>query len=241
MPRPPILLMTRPEPQARAFAESLGVAVDMVISPLIAIAPVGPLPDPGRFAGLILTSANAARVYRQIGGPTGLAAWCVGTKTAEAAREAGLDAEALGGDAAALAESLIARNVPGPLLHLRGFHSRGAVADRLIDAGIETHEAVIYDQPAQALTPEARAALDGDRPIVVPLFSPRTAEIFALYGPFDGSVHVVAMSPAVAEAVTGLTLAGLDIAASPTGADMAGTVLRLLSRLAALETPEGGQ
>ncbi|MFD1342617.1 uroporphyrinogen-III synthase [Litorisediminicola beolgyonensis] len=241
MPRPPILLMTRPEPQSRAFVESLGVEVDVVISPLIGIAPVGPLPDPGRFAGLILTSANAARIYGEIDGTKGLTAWCVGARTADAAREAGLEAEALGGDAAALTESLIARNVPGPLLHLRGFHSRGAVADRLIEAGIETHEAVIYDQPAQPLTPGARAALDGDRPVIAPLFSPRTAEVFALYEPFDGSVHVVAMSAAVAEAVEGLPLAGLEIAASPTGADMAETVLRLLSRLAALETPEGGQ
>ena len=57
----PVLLLTRPRQASLDFAASLGegVAAEVVIAPLIAIEPVGEVPDLDGFAGVIVTSGHA--------------------------------------------------------------------------------------------------------------------------------------------------------------------------------------
>lgn len=211
----PILLSTRPAADALALADAIPEAGRCVISPLIGIVPLSvAVPDPPPM-GIVLTSMHGAEVAATLGLPFGLRAWCVGVRTAEAARAAGMDAVSAGGDADALVAAILRVTPDGPLWHLRGRHARGDVAARLTGAGVACTETVAYRQDAMPLTSEAREVLGGTRPVVVPLFSPRTAALLVAQGPFAAPCHVIAISAAVADAASALRPAGLRIAERP--------------------------
>ncbi|MDF3607685.1 hypothetical protein PE067_16995 [Paracoccus sp. DMF-8] len=119
-------------------------------------------------AGLYL--GNAVR----LAGPgAGRPAICVGPRTAAVAGAAGFRATAGPGDAERLMP-LVQDLGPG-WLHLHGVHR----ARELPLPGV-----AVYDQQARALNDAALAALAGDQPVIVPLFSPRSAAIVA-----DGARH----------------------------------------------------
>jgi uroporphyrinogen-III synthase len=200
------VLLTRPLPQSQAFARALaarfGTRLRPVISPLIKVQTQAlPLP-PGRFAGVIFTSANGVEAA---GGMAGLPrlAWCVGDKTAGTARAAGFDARSAGGDAEALVTAITANPPTGRLIHLHGRETRGDIAARLTAAGVETLALEVYQQIAQPISEAARELVADGGVVLVPLFSPRTAQLFAnaVSGlPLEG-LRVAAMSPAVAAVV----------------------------------------
>ena len=230
------LLLTRPQDAAERFAARIQVAgARIVISPILRLRAVEADPLDGQTNGLVITSAAAVRFGKSlIQGQR--VAYCVGHRTTEAARAAGLHAQQAGQNAEGLISSLLARPPVGPLCHLRGRHSRGNVAARLTAGGLRCTERVVYDQVEQALTPAARAALQGAGPIVLPLFSPRSAVL--LSGQAAGStasLHLVAISPAVAESWRGPAPASLEIAARPDGAAMAQAVARAIDAVQRLE------
>lgn len=130
-------------------------------------------------------------------------AYCVGDRTAQAAQAAGFAARSAGGDATALVALLTGERPPGRLLHLRGAEARGDVAATLTAAGIPTDEAVVYDQKEQPLTDAARALLCGDAPVIVPLFSPRSARLFVAAGDWRAPLWIAALSPTVADEIGG--------------------------------------
>lgn len=204
MPRATVLL-TRPEAASRAFAAALrgaGVTVPILIAPLLAIRPraAGPGPLDG-LEGVIFTSANAVGAF-SVATKARPPAWCVGTATTRAARAAGFSAHDAGGDAEALLRTIRDHGACGPFLHARGAHARGDIARRLTALGRETREAVLYDQVALSPGPEAQALLSGEEPVVVPLFSPRTAVLFAdAAAVARAPLHLAAMSEAVARAL----------------------------------------
>jgi uroporphyrinogen-III synthase len=117
----------------------------------------------------------------------------------------------------------IAADPPGGrLLHLRGEDAAGEVAERLISAGIETESLVIYRQQAQPLTPEAVALLGAEGPVILPLFSPRSALLFRAAMPqaAKAALWLVAMSAAVAGAARPIPHRALATARQPTAAAM---------------------
>lgn len=215
------VLLTRPAAAADRFAaelsETFGGRIRIVASPLIA--PIFLAPDlPQGAAGLVLTSeagVEAARRLRAAGRALPVRAFCVGDRTAAAAREAGFDAVSAGGDADALVTMILSQDVAAPLLHLHGRDTRGDVALRLTKGGVRTSGHIVYEQVAQPLTAEARAVLDGEGPVLVPLFSPRTASLFAATGPHRAALWVVALSPAVADALAGVPVARMVTADRP--------------------------
>lgn len=233
MDRTARLLLTRPEAASRRFLEAcearMGVSIPALVSPVMAIRPIGVL-LPGRPAAVILTSENGAARAGDLG-LRGMAAWCVGPRTAEVACAAGLRPIEAGPDAEGLVQALLAARPPGLLLHLRGEHARGDVVERLRNGGLIAMEAVVYRQEAQAPGPAARAALDGPGPLVVPLFSPRSAVLLADWEP-AAALHVIAISPAVAEAARVLCPESLALARSPNGDAMVETTVARLARLA---------
>jgi uroporphyrinogen-III synthase len=243
MPAPPtLLLMTRPAGASKAFLDALQEAevgpVEPIVSPLIGIRWTGALPDLDGVDALVFTSVNGVEAYRALGGPPGLRAFTVGRATAEAAARAGLQASSAGGDADALVAMIVAGRAPGRLLHLRGTHGRGAVAERLTRAGVPASEAVIYDQPARPPSEAALAALSGTRPVVAPLFSPRTAAILAGL-PIKAPILVAAMSEAVAKATAPLHSRATGVAARPDQDAMVACTAELVARARELETPRG--
>ncbi|MGR3434160.1 MAG: uroporphyrinogen-III synthase [Shimia sp.] len=196
--RPFLCLVTRPRAQAEAFAARVRaeLGVRTLVAPVLRIEAVeAAVPDGVR--GIVLTSQGGARALPRLGVARDVPCHCVGRRTAQAAREAGHPARALGGDAGALVDALLAAPPPGPLVHVRGRHSRGAVAARLTAGGLPCTEAVAYDQVPEPLSPEAVAALRGAERLWIPLFSPRSAALLTQHPPPAAPAVVFALSQAV--------------------------------------------
>lgn len=214
------VLLTRPQAQGDRFAADLvarfGDRIAITTSPLIAPAFLTPDIPPRPYTALIFTSETAVTSARVPNLPS--RAYCVGDRTAAAATAAGFAAQSAQGDAAALIALIRSSAEVGPLLHLRGADTRGDIAATLTAAGIPTDQAITYDQRPQPLTPEAKSLLDGQTPVLLPLFSPRTAELLAALGPFRAPLWLAALSPAVAEAAAPLRPARSMTASAPNAA-----------------------
>ena len=243
MPAAPLLLVTRPDPDGTATAAEIAarLPVETIVSPVVARTDTGavwqgPAPD-----GVILTSSAALSTLAAQALPSGLPAWCVGDRTAEAAERAGFAARSANGDADALVALVTAERPAGLLVHLRGENSRGDVAGRLRAAGLSADDLVVYRQSARPLTDAARAALDGDAPVVAPLYSPFSARALADQGPFRAPLHLVAISEATAQAASGLPAESVAVAEVPSGNAMIrltdATLRTLFPRGALLEGP----
>lgn len=220
------VLVTRPIAEARAFAGALtrrlGPRVQPVIAPLMAMERLAHSLPPGPFAGVIFTSVAGVEAALPSRANLPRLAWCVGQKTAERAAAAGFLARSADGDASALVAAIAADPPAGRLLHLRGEDAAGEVAERLISAGIETESLVIYRQQPQPLTPEAATLLAAEGPVILPLFSPRSAQLFraALPDGAKATLWLVAMSAAVAKAARPIPHRALVTARQPTAAAM---------------------
>ncbi len=228
----PVLLLTRPRQASESFARALeneGLRFRTVISPLIAIEVTGPLPDARAARGLIFTSANGVSAWRDLGGRLDLPVYAVGRATAQVAQDAGMEPQSADGTVDDLFDWLVARRPATPLVHLHGTNVRGNLAARLTEAGLTCRSAVIYDQPAQDLTAEARAALAGDAPVVAPVFSPRTAKLLARERA-NAPLLVAAMSETVANALSSLHKQELIVVPRPESEEMKKAVARLLSQ-----------
>ncbi|MGR3484239.1 MAG: uroporphyrinogen-III synthase [Paracoccaceae bacterium] len=211
----PLLILTRPGAASRALASALGHA-PVLVAPLVGIVRRDPGPI-GDVAGVVLTSANGLPEQGRLGLPGGLPAWCVGARTAQAARQAGFEARHADGDAAALVAWLRVLRPPAPLVHLRGDHARGDVAGALGRAGIACNEVVTYAQRDLPPSAALRAAWDGSGAKVAPVYSPLGAARLAALGPPGGALRVIAISRAAAARLGGLAHA---VAAEPTGQAM---------------------
>ena len=184
----PVLLLTRPEPASRRFAaEAAHLGLETIIAPILRIVPVG---HDGKLLaqarGLVFTSAHAVPAA----GPGRCRpAICVGPATAEAARAAGYDVTEGPGDALRMMPLL--DGLDEGWLHPHGAH----VAKRLPVPGM-----VVYDQLPQPLGAAAHDALAGAGPVILPLFSPRSARL--LSDRLDGAraaLWLVPISPAAAD------------------------------------------
>ncbi|MDZ4094488.1 MAG: uroporphyrinogen-III synthase [Paracoccaceae bacterium] len=239
--RLPPFLLTRPEAQGARFAEALrqrfGEGIKIIASPLLAPRFLTPQITGGPFNALIFTSETGVQAYGRLSADPALAGvtrcWCVGDRTAEAARALGLWARSAQGDAAALARAILAERQPGPLLHLRGAEVRGDLAKLLISAGTETISVIVYSQEPRPLTAEATVVLQGFGPVIVPLFSPRTAQLLKVQLrqlSAKAPLWIAALSPSVAEAFAPDGAALLAVASRP---DALGMLEALESLIAA--------
>lgn len=222
------LLLTRPLASSRRFAVQLRDRfgdLSVVISPLMRIEPVGTVPDLAGIRAVIFTSRNAV----DAAGPgNGLPCYAVGAATAAAARAAGFDPIAVAEDANSLFQRILADRPAGALLHLRGRHARGHLAERLNGAGIEAREAVVYEQLETPLSEAAKALLRGATPVIVPLFSPRSAKIFARQHRGEAPLLIAAMSDAVTDALGDLRVQRAETAATPDAGAMIDAIGRLM-------------
>lgn len=95
-----------------------------------------------------------------------------------------------------------AARLPRRLLYLRGRHVTGDVAETLSTLGIPTDEAVVYDQIACPLSEEAVTLLAQPGPVLIPVFSTRSARALApMLEKTAASLLIAAISPAVASAL----------------------------------------
>ncbi|WP_051909465.1 uroporphyrinogen-III synthase [Paenirhodobacter enshiensis] len=233
----PTLLVTRPRAGAIRFAEAFrarfGADWPVIVSPLTELRPTGaPIPEAGDY---IFTSEQAVFVMPPASAlpRAGRRAWCVGMRTAEAARAAGFEAIEGPGDAAGLWRMLLAEAPEGPLVHVRGEEVAVPLAEMLNDAGLEAQEVVVYRQERLPLTPEATAALAGTAALLVPVFSPRTARTLTDAVADTGTerrapIWLAAISGAVLAAAGGLRAEQAEIAGHPDAAGVLDALERLM-------------
>lgn len=227
----PTLLLTRPVASSIRFATRLNTETpsqaELVISPVLEIVALDASIDLNGMYGVIFSSANGV-AHGPLG--DGQIAHCVGTRTAEAAQARGWQVGKIAQDADQLVMALKKASISGPLLHLSGKFQRGDIAERLTQSNIPTKRVPIYDQCILPLTDAAQAALCGEGPVVLPLFSPRTAAYLVQQAKGFGQVYAIAMSAAVAQELEGVSLAELQVLPEPTAEAMVSAVELLLAR-----------
>ena len=235
--------MTRPRAASERFLAQLPARlqsrVKVVYSPLLDISPISRPVDTTGIKGLIFSSANGVNAAASQGVPRDLPAFCVGPVTTETARNAGWNARMSGETAEEFVAKLLQERPQSPLLHLRGEHSRGNVAERLTELGLAVREQPIYQQHLLRLTPEATAVAEGSELVIAPLFSPRTARQFANAWSGQAPLLIAAISESTAEPLENLTVARLRIAKRPTPKKMRKAVKKLVKYAMRLEGAMG--
>jgi uroporphyrinogen-III synthase len=184
------VLVLRPEPGASETLERAGnLGLEAVSIPLFEVEPVTwELPDPRKFDGVLLTSANAARLAgERVNELRHLPAYTVGEVTAEAARSVGLDVVGTGDSGVDNLLDSIAPSVR--LLHLAG-------EDRKVPASVHNVTQITVYRSKPVAAPD----LTDVRATIALIHSPRAACRFAELVNDRASIAIVAISPAAAEA-----------------------------------------
>ncbi|WP_205859855.1 uroporphyrinogen-III synthase [Cochlodiniinecator piscidefendens] len=170
----------------------------------------------GMFEALIFTSENAVNAAAAQEHLRGLPAYCVGAQTAKTAAEAGFDTRTGRGNAEDLIGFIQASDPRGLLLHVRGEHTRGDVTQGLERVGVRAREVIAYRQIPVAMNEAAKDALMGENLVILPLFSPRSAELFLKEAvEIRAPLSIVAMSEAVETVVSGSIKAQIVVAKRP--------------------------
>jgi uroporphyrinogen-III synthase len=200
------VLVLRPEPGASAtVGQARGLGLEVVSAPLFEVEPIGwEAPDPAAFDGLLLTSANAVRhAGEQLQLLHGLPVYAVGEATAEAALHAGFEVIVTGDKGV---DGLLGSIRPDvSLLHLSG-------ADRREPQGAPQHISRILVYRSKAIDDPD---LSGAAYAVALIHSPRAGRRFAELVADRGSIAIVAISRAAAQAV-GQGWEAVTIADQPT-------------------------
>jgi uroporphyrinogen-III synthase len=223
------VLVTRSEPGASETAERLAAMGYLpIVEPLFAVEPIAGVSLPA-FDALAFTSANGVRVFAKLSSRRDVPVFCVGARTADAAREAGFgDVSSADGDVEAL-EQLILGSPLGAipsarfLLHSGNEESRGDLVGRLVSRGISagfvaTFRAAPVGEPGPMLAVHlAGGRLSFDAALI---HSPRAARILAgLLKPDSAFLNVAAISAAAAEPLRGMARR-VEIAAAPNEASL---------------------
>lgn len=185
------LAVLRPEPGASATVKRAHQrGLDAFAAPLFEIEPVEwEAPDAARFDGLLLTSANAVRhAGPDLEGYRGLPVYAVGPASAEAARDAGFDIRSTGKDGVDRLLGSIERDIR--LLHLCGEDRREPAEPRQAITSIPVYRA----------EPTDSAGLDALTGCIALIHSPRAGRRLAELASDKGSIGIVAISSAAADA-----------------------------------------
>lgn len=235
----PVLLITRPLGPAQRFGQAAAQRfphLGQIISPLLAVrflAPAQPIP---RSSAVIFTSETGVAAAINLGVHLGAGtqtAYCVGAQTARAATAGGFTAICAEGDWQDLARLILRHPSAKDLLLLCAAEAPPHLQQHLAQQGKTVQRINVYAQDAAPFTPPALAALHGTRAVIAPLFSPRSAQIFARAAlGCTAPILVAAFSGNVAAALrdTPLGHAPCEIADRPNSAAMLDAIAKLIER-----------
>lgn len=227
MTTPPIVLVTRPRPEAEetsARVEALGHRC--LIEPMLEIAPLaGPPLDLAGVQALLVTSRNGARALATRTAERGRLVFAVGEATAQSLRALGFTSvTAAGGTAAELTDRVRDACDPGKgaLLHVRGDAVAIDPVPQLRGAGFEARAAVLYEaRTPSAFSPHLeRTMRQGDIGYAL-FFSPRTARTFVTLAsaadvtPACAEIEACCLSAAVAAALDGVRWRSVRVSVRP--------------------------
>ncbi len=232
------LLLTRPEgmnAKVLASLDPISPGIQVIQSALMEICATGITADLSNAAGVIFTSRNGVH----FGGPSQrLPTFCVGPATADAARAKAWPVEHVAQNADALVQKLITSRPKPPILHIAGSARRGEIAARLTSAGIETQAVAVYDQRLNSLSDAAKTAILRESPVIVPLYSPRTARQFCTEAKSARALHLVCLSDAVREEVKAIGVLSVSVASQPNGRSMLQALQNVLRRVETEHAPK---
>jgi uroporphyrinogen-III synthase len=203
----PKLIMTRPLPQSKEFAENfmqfLGQTVDVIYAPVIEVVPIEFTDQSAdRF---VVTSINALNIYTANSDQRG-EIFCVGQKVAERAKMLGFNKVTYRKTANELGQIL-----PQDALYLRGKNVSVEFS--------QDHELIIYRQNDVPLSQDVFSQITGSG--VVPLFSAQSARSFAnSMVDMNSGLHVIGLSETVLEPLRDLQFASQKTLENPTRDEM---------------------
>jgi uroporphyrinogen-III synthase len=235
------VLITRPRDEAETLAIQLkAMGFEPIIEQMLAIRSiVGASIDWSGAQAIAFTSANGVRADAVLNVPRDIKVFTVGKATGAAARAAGFRAVIEGdGTVEELASLVATRCSPsnGKLIHVSGSVVARDFAALLAPSGIVVERAVVYESAqADSLSPQGRDKLVSGAVDLALFFSPRTARTFVSLVAGAGlqdktkSIVAVALSEAVARALSPLAFARVEVAKRP-------TTEAVLEQLAALKS-----
>jgi uroporphyrinogen-III synthase len=233
-PDRPTLLLTRPEAQSQRFAAvfraQFGDDWPILFAPLSQLEFHEAQTDWQGIGDIIFTSQNGVAGFSRLTQDRNLRAWCVGDKTANAARMAGFDAVTGPGTAKELADRVIADGAIRRILYARADDIAFDMSKYLKTAEIETIENIVYSQKPCPPTAEAAALLASKTPVLLPFFSRRAVKIFRQnYPETRAPILVAAISPNVADATERMPKAACIVARNPDSDHMIAALAELIS------------
>ncbi len=180
------LLVTRPEPDASAFADELrALGHEPVLQPLLEFRVLDFDIERLRAAkSIIMTSGSSLRALQEsgaLGDILGKPLYCVGEQTAKRALSAGFQAVL---EIAETGEDLTGKIIASgrkdaPIVHVMGEHTAFDIAGALAREGFAVQSMAVYSMEACAeFLPSVDAMLKAGAIDGVILMSPRTAEIY---------------------------------------------------------------
>ena len=205
------IVVTRPQADGARTATALkALGHEVLVAPLIRIEPV-PAALVGTWSAIVITSANALQAAAT---PElkGLPVFSVGSRTAEAARQAGFaTVSAANGDTKDLVRLIAASHAvaKGPLLYLAGEDRAGDLVAELAMRDIRVEMKIVYRAVAETFPPVLAAALEAGDVDAVLHFSRRSAELFIQGASASGvagaaeDVRHICLSVQVAEPLAG--------------------------------------
>lgn len=223
----PNILITRPERQARIYADELESRGFLpLIEPALLIEPTGKIwPELGEFQVILITSVNGLLALAQATDRRDFPLYVVGPNTFNAAKEHGFEQVLTGsGTAKALAALVVDSCSPqdGPILYVRGEDVAFDMKAALRDAGFSVDEYVSYKAvPITALSARCKTALKSKEIEAITFFSVRSAEAFiqcveaARLKPFLKGIKALCISQSVLEYVRSKSGAKTYVAETP--------------------------
>lgn len=212
------VLVFRPQPDAERSARALSDRGQKpIVAPLFVVAPGAEPPPEGPFDAVVLTSANAVPALEKApqAWRDDLPAFCVGVRTANAARELGFATRTAKGNRADLLALIVEHLPPAQKLLLVAGHDRHEdLPEQLRAAGHEVTIWTAYEaQAVEALPEPAVEALRGGSADAALHYSPRGTQVFlALAGKAGLTAQALALPHVVlsAEVAAALISAGAD-------------------------------
>ena len=215
------LLVTRPEPGASAtIARLAALGHEAIALPCLTISPITPhLPQ--QLAALLVTSGQAvpdlpSRLHN-------VPVFCVGDATAAKLRTAGFTSvESANGDAGALANLVLSRNLPGLHVLATGERLGQKLMISLRAAGISIVRRKVYKVTRLRTMPETiRAALKAGYFDGVLFYSAETAQAFLrLNPPRTDRLNAYALSQNIEKGLQEVPWNAIHVACAPTEADL---------------------
>lgn len=240
----PLIAITRPDPDGQSSAARYAaLGFDTLVTPLLDFTPLSPgLPQGEGLAAIALTSANAIRALVEnnaLAPYLHLPAFCVGDRTANAARDAGISTIHIAdGGLDDLIDLIAKSDLEGPLFYPGATHLSGDLAAALAPHNVLVIKAAIYDmQAATKLPEELHKALTSNTLAAVAFYSRRTAQLFAalaapiLEAPARHSFTALCLSENVAQPLLDAHFTRIALADYPSEEAMLSTARDILQAL----------